>query len=277
MGSQWEGYTTNRNSIRLHEPLAMTMILLHDGPCIVIDKPGGLLTQGPPGIDSAELRVRAYIRQRESLLGKFYLGVPHRLDRPVSGAMVFARHARAAKRLSQQFERREIKKIYWAIVQGVVEPLVGTWEDHLLKLPNEAHVQVVSPDLAGAQFARLHYRVIQQMAEKSWLQIELETGRTHQIRVQAARAGTQWREISNMAAGCRSGLPSSTNVCGGLHSTRDSCHFGIRWKIETSTSPHRCLSIGRAGSLLGQYKPDAQASEPCRQCRSSFACASCSN
>ncbi len=172
------------------------MILLHDGPCIVIDKPAGLLTQAPPGIDSAEVRVRAYIREREQIQHNFYLGLPHRLDRPVSGALIFARHARAAKRLSQQFERRDVKKIYWAVVSGAVAPAAGTWEDFLIKLPHQAHVHLASADTTGAQLARLHYRVVQSGNSASWLEIELETGRMHQIRVQlAARGHAVWGDL----------------------------------------------------------------------------------
>lgn len=165
------------------------MILLHDGPCIVINKPGGLLTQAPPGIDSAEVRVRAYLRERERITHPFYLGIPHRLDRPVSGAMVFARHARAARRLSGQFERREVKKLYWALLAGAIEPAEGTWVDYLLKQPDRALVRIAAADTPGAQQARLRYRVVQTVATISWLEIWLETGRMHQIRVQAAARG----------------------------------------------------------------------------------------
>ncbi len=96
-------------------------ILLHSGPCIVAWKPPGLLTQAPPGIDSLEARVKDWLRGTEQKSGNIYLGVPHRLDRPVSGALVFARHVRAAQRLSRQFEARTVRKIYWACVSGVVE------------------------------------------------------------------------------------------------------------------------------------------------------------
>src|SRR5579871_4903950 len=95
-------------------------ILLEDGPVLVVCKPAGVATQAPPGIDSLETRIRAFIREREQKLGNFYLGIPHRLDRPVSGVMVFARHVRAAHRLSKQFEARTIRKVYWAAVAGRV-------------------------------------------------------------------------------------------------------------------------------------------------------------
>ena len=78
--------------------------LYDQGPVLVVNKPSGLLTQAPPGIDSMELRLKRYLKQKDGKTGKVYLGVPHRLDRPVSGAMVFARNVRATRRLSEQFE-----------------------------------------------------------------------------------------------------------------------------------------------------------------------------
>ena len=81
--------------------------LLHeDGPCLVVFKPPALLTQAPPGIDNLELRVKRYLQARDGKAHNIYLAVIHRLDRPVSGALVMARHVRAAQRLSEQFEQR---------------------------------------------------------------------------------------------------------------------------------------------------------------------------
>ena len=78
-------------------------LLLEAHPCLVFNKPGGLLTQSPPGIDSLEARVKAWLRQRVGHTGNLYLGVPHRLDRPASGAIVLTRNVRATRRLAEQF------------------------------------------------------------------------------------------------------------------------------------------------------------------------------
>ncbi|MEE3220671.1 MAG: pseudouridine synthase, partial [Planctomycetota bacterium] len=78
-------------------------ILYEEGPCLVVLKPSGILTQAPPGIDSMEVRLKSFLSERDNKPGNIYLGVPHRLDRPVSGAMLFARHVRACRRLSEQF------------------------------------------------------------------------------------------------------------------------------------------------------------------------------
>jgi 23S rRNA pseudouridine1911/1915/1917 synthase len=164
-------------------------LLCEMGPCLVVRKPAGLLTQAPPGIDSLEARIKAWIKQRDQKPGNVYLGVPHRLDRPVSGAMIFARHARAARRLSEQFEGRLVRKIYWACVTGVVEPDEGTWVDHVRKVPGEPRAELVPADHAEGRRAVLHYKVKSRADWGTWLEIELETGRTHQVRIQASARG----------------------------------------------------------------------------------------
>src|SRR5262245_21123177 len=108
-------------------------ILFDSGPCLVVNKPPGLLTQAPAGIDSLEVQVKAFYREREQKEGNIYLGLPHLLDRPVSGAIVFARHVRAAQRLSTQFENRTVTKVCWAFVEGDVQHDEGTWIDYLHK------------------------------------------------------------------------------------------------------------------------------------------------
>ncbi|HMP08324.1 MAG TPA: RNA pseudouridine synthase, partial [Lacipirellulaceae bacterium] len=166
-------------------------VLYDDGPVLVVNKPAGLLTQAPAGIDSLEIRVKQFFRQREGKPpeANIYLGLPHRLDRPVSGAIVLARHARAAQRLSAQFEQRTVSKAYWAYVAGAVTPDEGTWTDYLHKRHGMAQAEVVTADHPAAKSAVLHYRVRWQDAVGTWLEIELETGRTHQIRIQAASRG----------------------------------------------------------------------------------------
>ena len=166
-------------------------ILYDNGPCLVVNKPAGLLTQAPRGIDSLEVRVKHFYRKREGKPddANVYLGLAHRIDRPVSGAIVFARHVRAARKLCSQFADRTVCKVYWAVVQGRVQPEEGTWRDFLHKRHGMAQAEVVDENHPAAKLAILHYRVIWQGDGKSWLEIELETGRTHQIRVQAGSRG----------------------------------------------------------------------------------------
>jgi 23S rRNA pseudouridine1911/1915/1917 synthase len=186
-------------------PTAELEILYDNGPCLVVNKPAGVLTQAPAGIDSMEVRVKAFYREREQKDGNIYLGLPHRLDRPVSGAIVFARHVRAAQRLSTQFENRTVTKVYWAVVEGDIEADEGTWTDYLHKRHGMSQSIVVPEGDPRGKIAIMRYRVLGRYiadpswvgenpgqdgrAMCSWLEIELETGRTHQIRVQCASRG----------------------------------------------------------------------------------------
>jgi 23S rRNA pseudouridine1911/1915/1917 synthase len=168
-------------------------ILFEDEHLLVVNKPPGLATQAPAGIESLEARVRDYLQSKlpaeEIPPKRLYLGLPHRLDRPVSGVIVFAKTIKAARKLSKQFERRQVKKVYWALVEGIIEPAAGTWIDTLCKVPHEARVEVVAADHPEGQQAVLHYRTLRQTPHGSLLEIELETGRMHQIRVQAVSRG----------------------------------------------------------------------------------------
>lgn len=165
-------------------------IIFEEGPCFVLNKPPGLLTQAPPGIDSLEFRFKALLRRRlDRQEGKIYLGLPHRLDRPVSGAILFARHVRAARRLSEQFEARTVRKVYWALIEGDPPESSGTWRDFLRKIPGQAQAEQVDPAHPDAREAVLHYNRLGSTPLGSWLEIELETGRMHQIRIQAAARG----------------------------------------------------------------------------------------
>jgi 23S rRNA pseudouridine1911/1915/1917 synthase len=164
-------------------------ILYQERHCLVVGKPAGIATQAPPGIDSLEIRIRAFLGQRDGDPERVYLGIPHRLDRPASGAMVFGTNRRATQRLSKQFERREIKKVYWACVAGTPEDAEGTWQDHLRKVYGKPLAEVVPADHPEAKLAVLHYRTLGTTEWGALLEIELETGRTHQIRIQAASRG----------------------------------------------------------------------------------------
>lgn len=163
-------------------------ILYEDGPVLAINKPAGVATQAPPQFDSLEVRVRKFLAERAQA-DWAYLGVPHRLDRPVSGVILFATRRRAAFKLSRQFERRSVEKLYWAIVAGHVSPPEGKWIDHLWKVYGQPRAAIVEPTHPGAQEAILHYRMLNAAADTTQLEIRLETGRTHQIRVQASSRG----------------------------------------------------------------------------------------
>jgi 23S rRNA pseudouridine1911/1915/1917 synthase len=164
-------------------------ILFEDAHLLVVSKPAGLSTQAPAIAGSTlETEVRAY-------LGGGYVGTVHRLDRPVSGVVVWAKNVRAARRLARQFERRETRKRYWAVLEardGIVRPPEGLWEDFLLFDPAGTGVrtsQVVAPGTPRSQQARTRFRrEPRARTPDGWAAVELwpETGRTHQLRAQAA-------------------------------------------------------------------------------------------
>jgi len=143
--------------------------------------------------------VKAYLKERYNKAGNVYLGIPHRLDRPVSGVMLFARNTKAARRLAEQFQKRQVTKVYWAAVEGAVEPAEGAWEDWLLKLREEARAQRVEPQTPGARQALLRYHCRAVGSGCSLLEIQTDTGRMHQIRVQAASRG--WPVLGDVLYG----------------------------------------------------------------------------
>ncbi len=169
--------------------LPLPNVLLDEHNLLVVNKPGGLLTQGPPGIDSLELRIKRWRALPATSKQKNYLGVPHRLDRPAAGVMLFSTDKATTKKLSKQFEERKIRKTYWALVEGQVQADSGEWVDSMRKIPGEARSEIVAAHHESAQQAVLAYRVLNRSETHTHLEINLKTGRTHQIRLQAASHG----------------------------------------------------------------------------------------
>jgi len=164
---------------------------------VAIWKPAGLATQAPPGIPSAESWLRHRLHGES---GRGYLGVPHRLDRGVSGVVLFAATPRAARKLSRQFEARQIRKSYLAIVTcgamagdafaTLTQAEAATWRDMVEKIPEESRARIVPPDEPGGREAVTLARFRCHLPDRRLL-LELSpvTGRMHQLRIQAAARG----------------------------------------------------------------------------------------
>ncbi|MBR0438183.1 MAG: RluA family pseudouridine synthase [Clostridia bacterium] len=166
----------------------MINVLYEDNHIIVVEKPPMMPVQADSSGDEDLLSVlKRYIREKYHKPGNVYLGLVHRLDRPVGGLMVFARTSKAAGRLSEQIRQNGLKKGYTALVHGET-PESGTLEDYLLKEEGN-FVRVCKETEHGARFARLDFKKITGDPEKSLLDIILITGRPHQIRVQFSSRG----------------------------------------------------------------------------------------
>ena len=167
-------------------------VIYEDNHIIVVEKPVNIPSQGDKTGDIDMLTiVKKYIKEKYNKPGEVYLGLVHRLDRPVGGVMVFARTSKAAARLSEQVRNKDFKKKYLVIVDGKFEKNKGILEDYLLKNEKNNTSKVVGEGTKNAKLAILDYEVLKYNEEinLSVVKVNLHTGRHHQIRVQMANAG----------------------------------------------------------------------------------------
>ena len=163
-------------------------VLYEDETMLVVNKPAGLLSvplerkqQAQSVYDHLEAHLRPYGKRRPLVV--------HRIDRDTSGLVVFAKTARAQEGLKDQFRRREVERVYWAVVYGWPEPAEGTWQDHLVWDTKALIQKETSPgDLYGKE-AISRYRVLESYRGTSLLEVRLETGKRNQIRLQARLRG----------------------------------------------------------------------------------------
>ncbi len=185
------------------------VILYEDAHCLAVSKPSGISTQAPPiAGPTLETAVRAYLYPGEETGG--FVGTVHRLDRPVSGVVLWAKNSKAARRFSKQFERRQVRKEYWALVGGESPPEgSGEWEDWLYREETGlGRVQVCAPGTPRAQRALTRWRAERVAGLEpgiGWFRLEPETGRMHQLRVQSASRG--WPILGDAAYGAASAFP----------------------------------------------------------------------
>ncbi len=166
------------------------IVLYEDNHIIIVNKRSSDLVQGDStGDEPLDDKVRAYIREKYSKPGDVFLGVVHRLDRPVSGCVVYARTSKALSRLSELFRTRDVRKTYWAIVSERPPAEEGTLSNYLKKNEPQNKSYVYNTEVKGSKLAELSYRVLARSERYYLVEVDLQTGRHHQIRAQLAAAG----------------------------------------------------------------------------------------
>ena len=173
-------YSTKENLQVLHE----------DNHIIVVNKRAGDIVQGDKtGDKPLSDVVKEYIKEKHNKPGNVFLGTVHRLDRPTSGIVIYARTSKALERLNKMLRDKTIKKTYWAIVQQQPKKAADTLTNYLKKNPKNNKSTAYNKEVNGSKKATLHYTTLKKLDNYSLLEVDLETGRHHQIRVQLSNIG----------------------------------------------------------------------------------------
>lgn len=171
----------------LRTNLTNLQVLHEDNHLLVVNKRPGDLVQGDKTGDKPLVDVcKDYIAKKYNKPGKVFLGVVHRLDRPTSGIVVFARTSKALSRLNKMFQEREITKVYWAVTKNMPEPKQGTLTHFMVRNPKQNKSYAHSKPVPDSKKAVLDYRLFAELTNYNALEIQLHTGRHHQIRSQLA-------------------------------------------------------------------------------------------
>ena len=165
-------------------------IIYEDNHLVAVNKTNhDLVQKDHTGDEALDDRLKHYLKEKYHKPGNVYLGIAHRLDRPVSGAVIFTRTSKALSRMNSLFRNGEVRKIYWAIVKNSPPKEKDTLIDFLLKNQKQNKSYCLNGDKEGAKRAELDYRLLARSEQYHLLEIVLKTGRHHQIRVQLANMG----------------------------------------------------------------------------------------
>lgn len=165
-------------------------ILFEDNHLLIINKKAGELAQGDETGDASLIDIlKEFIKKRDKKPGNAYLGLIHRLDRPTSGILMFAKTSKALTRMNEIFKGREVKKTYWAIVEKKPEKEFERLEHYLKKNPKNNKTTVYTTPTKDAKIAILEYKLKGHLDNYSLLEVDLFTGRSHQIRAQLSFIG----------------------------------------------------------------------------------------
>ncbi len=165
-------------------------VLYEDNHLLIINKAPGQIVQGDKTGDRPLVEMaKDYIKEKYKKPGAVFLGVVHRLDRPASGVVLFARTSKALTRMNEQFRKKEPQKTYWIVTEKANIPQENQLENYLLKNQKQNKSYVVKPNRDGAKQALLNYKVLLHSDRYMLIEVDLQTGRHHQIRVQLSSIG----------------------------------------------------------------------------------------
>ncbi|MDD7913565.1 RluA family pseudouridine synthase [Polaribacter ponticola] len=174
----------------MHSTKENLQVLFEDNHIIIVNKRSGDITQGDKtGDKPLSDVVKEYVKDKYNKAGNVFLGVVHRLDRPTSGAIIFARTSKALERLNKMLRDKTINKTYWAVVKKYPKKEKDTLVNYLKKNPKNNKSSVYAKEIKDSKKAILHYNVIKKLDNYSLIEIDLETGRHHQIRAQLSSIG----------------------------------------------------------------------------------------
>lgn len=166
-------------------------VLFEDNHIIIVNKRSGDITQGDKtGDQPLSDVVKAYVKEKYNKPGEVFIGTVHRLDRPTSGIVIFARTSKALTRLNKMLRDKIIDKTYWALVKNAPNKASDTLTNFLKKDTKKNKSFVYKKEIEGSKKATLHYTVLKKLENYSLLEIDLETGRHHQIRTQLSHIGS---------------------------------------------------------------------------------------
>lgn len=165
-------------------------VVYEDNHIIIVNKTASEIVQGDKTGDAPlSETVKQYLKEKYHKPGNVFIGVTHRLDRPVSGLVVFAKTSKALSRLNEMFKNSEVKKTYWAIVKQTPAETEGELVNYLVRNEKQNKSYAYDTEKPGSKKAILHYRLIARSDNYSLLEVDLKTGRHHQIRCQLAKMG----------------------------------------------------------------------------------------
>ncbi|MFD0760757.1 RluA family pseudouridine synthase [Lutibacter aestuarii] len=166
-------------------------ILFEDNHLIIVNKQSGDIVQGDKtGDQPLSDIIKEYIKKNYNKPGNVFLGVVHRLDRPTTGVVVFARTSKALERFNKMLRNKEVHKTYWAVVKNKPKNSKDSLTSYLKKNPKNNKSTSYSSEIEGSKKAILHYKVLKSLTNYHLLEVDLETGRHHQIRCQLASIGS---------------------------------------------------------------------------------------